>query len=853
MELTDQPLCSFSSTALPLDALQVFSWRGEEAMSRPYRFDIRVATCDPLLDDEVMLGKPATLTLFDAQGVPQPYHGVVTEVEQLDSDDRYFYSRVVLEPRMALLRQHRFSEIWLDKTLPELVRAVLKETGLLREGPGVQDGIGGDYDFDIRLASDDLALSPVTFTCQFEETSFAYLSRLLEYYGVYYFFEQQADQEALVLCGDLRYQPQVSMPVNYRPLDRALDVDISGAVTRTFTRHVVSQARQVVLQDFSASDAQLQLQASASIASASLTSTAADERSTTAQTSLAFQGNYGVYGEHFGSNREGQWLATRRAQAIGCRHREFHGTGRASGLRAGFPMQLLSHPRLPLNTTYQVIEVWHDGSQPLPGLGEGPSEGTGDCNTRFIALPGDVQFRAPCITPRPCVQGQLSAVIDGDDDTDQPLLNKHGCYKVRFPFVRSEKTATRGSAWVRMASLSSGASHGMHFPLLKGTEVLVSFIGGDPDRPIITGSVPNSENPNKVNSANATQSGVSSPGGHYLAMDDNPSGGLMKMGAPVGNATFTLGKGHVSGASLTTDAHMQLSSSSHKQTVGGIYSLTIGSESNAGAGEQPVEHAKPKESAPGPLELAGVWGGPSKGNFGARVNWTNSRTVSVELRTAAEEVDASAGLSKQLLTARGSTLEVHVGVKSEFGLHPGTRAFKAGFTGVTAAWLEKALSKKEENVVLQQLSATHSVQTGTYKLDAVSLLSIQCGNHSITLTPAGIVVESSDVVTFKSDLRVTGKLTVEDKVFCAADCAVQGEFKAGVSVQAPEMKTVTLKAGKADLAYPVTAVVLTGEQFQKAAMATKAKVQQASEVVGKTVHKAALELSKAVQTKLKQD
>jgi uncharacterized protein involved in type VI secretion and phage assembly len=73
------------------------------------------------------------------------------------------------------------------------------------------------------------------------------------------------------------------------------------------------------------------------------------------------------------------------------------------------------------------------------------------------------------------VQGVLSAVVDGDEDTGRPLLNEHGCYRVSFPFIRGEKNATRGSAWLRMATLSSGSSHGMNFPLLKGTEVLVSF------------------------------------------------------------------------------------------------------------------------------------------------------------------------------------------------------------------------------------------------------------------------------------------------------------------------------------------------------------------------------------------
>jgi type VI secretion system secreted protein VgrG len=872
MALTDQPLCSFSSTATPLDTLLVLDWSGEEALSRPYRFDIRLATLNPLLDEEVLLGKPATLNLTDALGLLQPYHGVVTEVEQLDSNDRYFYFRVVLEPRMALLRQHRFSEMWLDKNLPDLLDDVLKGAGLVRQGPGVEEaGAAGDYDFDIRLPGDDLALVPVSFTCQFEESSLAFLSRLLEYYGIYYFFEQQAGHEALVLCGDLRYQPKGEILVSYRPLDSALDAEKDVAMVRSFKRRIASQSRQVVLQDFSASDAQLQLRAEASVAQASQAAGTPTDDAGLAATASAFQGDYSLYGQHFGSSREGQWLASRRAQAIGCRHREFHGSGRASGLRAGYLMQLAGHPRLTMNVAYQVIEVFHDGSQPLPGLGEDQSDTAGSINTRFVALPANVQFRAPLITPRPHVQGVLSAVVDGDQDTGLPLLNSHGCYKVSFPFIRGEKGSTRGSAWLRLASMSSGSSHGMHFPLLKGAEVLVSFLGGDPDRPIIVGSVPNSENPSMVNAANATQSGISTPGGHYLAMEDSKAGSLMKMGAPGGNTTFTLGHGVVSGAHLATDAHMQLSSSSHKHTVPGMYSLSIGSDdldipdSNSGGDDSTAnspdkkhDESQEEKDQEGEKELLPTvelkdshWGGPAWLNLGAKVGWSNARSVSVELKTSVMQVEASVGLTKQDLSVLGYTLGVSIaGPKTELSIHPGAREFKTGFTGTVAARMEKALSKKENHVTVQEAAVTRDVKTGTYTHAAVALMSFSCGPHKISLTPAGIVVESPTAVNFKSDVNIEGKLTVSDDVVCNRNCSVSNKLKALMSISTPEMTTVSLKAGKANLAYPVVADMWTGELIIKSAMAAMAKAIDLSEKAGKAVAVAAVEVADVAQDAL---
>ena len=391
-----------------------------------------------------------------------------------------------------------------------------------------------------------------------------------------------------MFCGDQQYQPQTPSVLTYRRQDSELEVGQGLAVVRSFERKLVQQVAQIHLQDFSASKADVQLHCSASVAAASLAADAPLEQHQQLAQSAEFIGVRGVYGEHFGSTEAGQWLATRRAQAIGCRHREFHGAGRAGQVRAGYPVLLAGHPRLLLNTTYHVIEVSHQGYQPLPGLGQG-GEMAANVATRFVALPVDVQFRPACTTPKPWVQGLLSAIVEGDEHSDMPLLNEHGCYKVSFPFIRGSKNATRGSAWVRMATPSSGSGHGMNFPLLKGAEVLVSFLGGDPDRPVIVGSVPNSANPNRVNERNVTQSGLSTPGGHVLAMEDRPAGKMMLMSTPTGSA-FSLGQGAVKGAHLRTNDHMQFASTSYQHEVPGVYKMTV----TGGVPPAPIAPASPE-------------------------------------------------------------------------------------------------------------------------------------------------------------------------------------------------------------------------------------------------------------------
>ncbi|WP_191487609.1 type VI secretion system Vgr family protein [Pseudomonas sp. FEN] len=780
MALNDHALCTFASLApsLVLETLWVQQWQGEEQLSQPYRFEVRLATINPLFDDEALLGNRAVLTLSDALGQPHPYQGMVTEVDYLDADSLYYYYRVVLEPRFVQLRHFRFSEIWLDKSLPELIRDVLKLADLDVEGPGINGVPGSAYDFDIRLPLADDPLTQATFTCQFEETSFAFISRLLEYFGVYYFFEQGPDGEALVLCGDRRYQPQLPSLLTYRRQDSELDVGRVLAVARTFERKLVRQAAGVTLQDFSASNAQLKLEVNASVATASLGAEASTEQQEAVSSSPVFVGGQGLYGEHFGSLEQGQWLANRRAQAIGCRQREFHGAGRATGLRAGYPMLLVGHPRPLFNAGYQVIEVHHEGYQPLPGLGaegEGPGQGI---NTRFIALPGDVQFRAPCVTPRPYVQGVLSAVVDGDEDTGRPLLNEHGCYKVSFPFIRGEKNATRGSAWLRMATLSSGSSHGMNFPLLKGTEVLVSFLGGDPDRPVITGSVPNSENPNVVTGDNAAQSGLSTPGGHLFAMEDSPSGPMMKMGASTG-CSFTLGEGDVSGAHLRTDKHMQLASSSYKHEVPGVYKFSIdGGEPpkalSAGSDEgklankfnrKPQDPAgnTPPDNTPPPADNSA----PTSAS--ALHTYTRGSYVT-KLAFAGVDLSANVSLAKAAVSASGlsvslglNALDVNVklGLASyEYVLCP-TQYKNGEYVKSLNKVKNEKLFYEKNSIVAHRGSYEVKLEKSAYAMYFSTMAHEICvGGNTILLTRNGVIIKSDGIVHIDADLHVTGEVLV---------------------------------------------------------------------------------------------
>ena len=112
MSLSDSPLCTFSSLApsLLLEKFWVQQWQGEDKLSKPYRFTLRLATKNSLLNDESLLGERGVLTFFEELAAPHTYHGVVTEVAYLDSDAIYHYYQVILEPRVTKLRHFYFSD-----------------------------------------------------------------------------------------------------------------------------------------------------------------------------------------------------------------------------------------------------------------------------------------------------------------------------------------------------------------------------------------------------------------------------------------------------------------------------------------------------------------------------------------------------------------------------------------------------------------------------------------------------------------------------------------------------------------------------------------------------------------------
>jgi len=552
----------FQSKAFGKDKFAVVEMEGFEAISKPFQFTLTLVTDDADIDFDTMLRMPATFSIFSQDGKREvPYHGVLAGFEQLHRVDGYVFYRAILVPRLWKLSQFRISEVYLnEQTIPAIVESILHS---------VQLASGTDY--ELKLKGQYRARS---FVCQYQETHLDFISRWMEKEGMYYYFQHGDQDKLLIVDGKVEHDP-ATQDVNYRPVDE-LDAGVESDTVRTFMCRQTPLPRQVILQDYNHRKAALELKAQAGVSENGL-------------------GDVMIYGENFRTQEEGNRYAKLRAEEILCGGKVFSGESTAVGLRAGFFMKLARHYRAAFNDKYLITEIRHEGSQAGALIGGGKSsindapEAKTHYSNSFRAVPASVQFRAERVTPKPRVAGTMNATIDAEGSGQYAELDEYGQYKVQLPFDMTKKDAAKGSARVRMATPYAGKGHGMHFPLLKDSEVLLSFTDGDPDQPVIVGAVPNSENKNVVAQDVEQYNRIATAGGNQIFMGDTQGKEVMWLHSPFHNSSIGLGsidpKGGGSILSSTTGSSESITiGATNKFSVGTNFTLNASVDTSITAG-----------------------------------------------------------------------------------------------------------------------------------------------------------------------------------------------------------------------------------------------------------------------------
>ncbi|WP_051261865.1 type VI secretion system Vgr family protein [Desulfovibrio inopinatus] len=563
---------SLQCAGLPEDTFSVISFTGTEGLSRPYAFTLELASeaRDVAMHD--ILEERSTLRIGGGFRPDISIHGVLARFEEQHAVRQHTFYRAVLVPRLWCLGLTCHNQIFLNKTVPEIVAATLTDIGVLT-----------DNDFEFRLSR---TYPQREYVCQYRESHLNFLSRWLERDGLYYFFEQTDSGEKMIITDNriAHVRSPESIPLRYVK-QQGLDVGSHDDWVMNFVCEECLVPKRVLLKDYNYRIPNVDL-------------------SSTAPITEQGHGQFYMYGDNFKDQEEGEYLAEVRAEQIRSKQKMFSGHSSASFLRPGYLFSLINHYRDDFNTTYLVEELRHEGNQTkalLSGLGPSLSDHESKMfyTNALRAIPADTQFRPEQRAVKPRCYGTLNANVEADGDTDYAFLDEHGRYKVRLPFDIGGEPEGKASSWLRMAQPYGGAGHGMHFPLLKGTEVLLAFIDGDVDRPIISAALPNPEQQSMVDSTNAPANAIRSASGNQLVMGDKKGQEFIGMFSPHADSGIAMGSHKPGGGgsiaistkgiidSLAVGGQVSIVGGSDTSLVAGVKSdVTVGMQSDVSAAIQ---------------------------------------------------------------------------------------------------------------------------------------------------------------------------------------------------------------------------------------------------------------------------
>jgi type VI secretion system secreted protein VgrG len=451
-----------------------------EELGRLFGLDLELQSENSTIDLDQVIGQPMTLRLPVDGGHTRYWHGIVSEFAQLTQASRTSVYRATVRPWFWWLTRTADCRVFQDLTVPQIVESLFGEQGF--------------SDYTLRLSG---SYRTWPYCVQYRETDFDFLSRLLEQEGIYYYFVHEADRHTLVLADG---PTSHDLTQSYQKVTYLSDARGTGAtrdhVYRWLSRRSI-QSGSYALRDFDFEHPQDSLDVRRAISGG---------RAGADSEVFDYPGEYRDLGD-------GQHYANVRLQELQNRYERVEGGATARGLAVGSAFYLRGFPRDDQNRQYLVVAT----TTRLEATGRGVGrELTPSFDVEFDALPAETPFRPARTTRRPRLAGPQTAVVTGPSG-EEIWTDEYGRVKVRFHWDRHGSADEHSSCWLRVSQAWAGRDRGTLMIPRVGDEVIVEFLEGDPDRPIVTGRVYNARNlPPYELPADQTVSGIrtrSSPGG----------------------------------------------------------------------------------------------------------------------------------------------------------------------------------------------------------------------------------------------------------------------------------------------------------------------------------------------------
>jgi len=483
-------LYAFESAQLASDAFQVLRFEGTEGISQPFKFELQLLSEDPDIEFSEVVNETATFTMMRGDE-EVPINGIVTDFSLHGRTDDYVVYRATLRPRLHRLSLSYGSRIFQEKKVEDILRTVLKEDGL------------SSSDFKFKLQE---SYSPREYCVQYEEADLNFISRLMEFEGMYYFFQHEDGQDTLVITDKKSEHEKIPKPAALRYHEGGGGmIDADQETVKKFVCEEQVVTGKVQLKDYNYRTP--------------------ETMTTESEMNGDMPGTRYEYGEHFRETDRGKRLAKVRNEEIEARRRVMSGESNSIGFQSGFLFTLEKHYRKSLNAKYLITQIEHRGSQ-RAGLDvdvlrpREDGESVPVYRNQFTCIPATVQYRPPNDTPKPEVPGVLTAKIESAGG-DYAYIDDEGRYRAKMHFdQREDRSDGTKTLPIRMTQPYSGPDYGHHFPNHADTEMLVAFENGDIDRPVALGTTPNPSNASPVVSENKMENIVRTKAENQLIMDD---------------------------------------------------------------------------------------------------------------------------------------------------------------------------------------------------------------------------------------------------------------------------------------------------------------------------------------------
>lgn len=434
--------------------VRVTGFHGEEGISMLYAFTIDVAVPDDGLDLDKIIEKSANLYLHESDGsTARNINGIIVSIEQCESKSRFTTYRAHFVPRHWILTGRQDCRIFQGKTAPDIIKEVLEKAEISAD----QYALQLKETYEAR-----------EYCVQYRESDFDFVKRLMEEEGIFFYFQHSETSHKLIFADDTSaYKPiDGEATVVFRSGDGMVPAE--DAIS-SFRISVSARSAAVTLRDYNFKKPNLNLE------------TRQAQGGPYIFNIYDFHGNYDL--PELGNKRAKIRLQTlQRVKRVGA------GDSTCMRLVPGFAFMLADHARF--NGDYVLTKVMHEGAQPqsLEELGGGETH----YRNSFMTLPKDIVYRGPAVgaeeTRKAKMQGVQTAIVAGPAG-EEIYTDEHGRIKVQFHWDRHGKGNDKSSCWMRVSQLWAGAGWGAMFLPRVGHEVLVDFIEGDPDRPVVVGRV----------------------------------------------------------------------------------------------------------------------------------------------------------------------------------------------------------------------------------------------------------------------------------------------------------------------------------------------------------------------------